>query len=168
VYPERCDACGFPSDNIHELNGRWVCWRCAMAQLPQERELELEREGVGPLSVSSSSSNGVLEPSSSSSNEVRLGELPEDATDDMRAVAADFAARLAEHRATDDRPLPYATGYCAERCGFDNKMRASRDIHALVRAGVIECVGQLEPRGKRYGTKLYAEPAAVHREWGAA
>ena len=80
----------------------------------------------------------------------------------MRAVAADFAARLAEHRAPDDRPLPYAAGYCAQRCGFSNKMRASRALTALVKAGVIECVGMLEPRGgRRFGTKLYAEPGST-------
>jgi hypothetical protein len=82
----------------------------------------------------------------------------------MRTAAADFAEALRERRSRHDNlPLPYATSWCAKRCGWTtngqpDKARASRAINALVRAGVIEYAGMLQARGKPNGTKTYTEP----------
>ena len=77
----------------------------------------------------------------------------------MCEVAADirllFGLRLA---VDDDRPLPYSTRFCAERRGLRDQAQASRVLRALERAGVVQCIGTLDPRGKRDGTKLYQAP----------
>jgi hypothetical protein len=97
---------------------------------------------------------GVLEPV-----EVRLGELPADASPAMRRVAAHIRLLLGLRLAVDDdRPRPYSTRFCAERCGLHDQGHASRVLRALEHAGVIRYVDSLEPRGKRDGTKLYQAP----------
>lgn len=91
--------------------------------------------------------------------DVALGELPAGASDAMRAVAADVRLLLGLRLAVDDdRPLPYSTRFCAERCGLRDQAQASRVLRALERVGVVKCAGTLEPRGKPDGTKLYQAP----------
>jgi len=94
--------------------------------------------------------------------EVRLGELPANATADMRRVADDMRTLMGLRLAAgEDRPLPYATTWAAERLGWgSNHRRASRAIHGLCDAGVVCFAGSLPGRGKR-GTKTYAPPLAV-------
>jgi hypothetical protein len=98
---------------------------------------------------------GLLEPV-----DVELGELPAGASRAMQKVAADVRLLLGLRLAVDeDRPLPYSARFCAERCPLLRDHRqASRVLRQLVRAGVIECVGALKPRGKPDGTKLYQAP----------
>jgi hypothetical protein len=77
----------------------------------------------------------------------------------MHKVAADIRLLLGLRLAvSEDRPLPYSTGFCAERCGLRDKREASRILRQLERLGVIKCVGRMKPRGKPDGTKLYAAP----------
>ena len=78
----------------------------------------------------------------------------------MRAIGADIALRIGLRRAVgDDRPLPYASSEAVCAGLAKDKPTASRAIRALVRAGVIEHVGQLPPlRPGLDGTKLYAPP----------
>jgi hypothetical protein len=91
--------------------------------------------------------------------DVTLGELPADASPAMRKVAEDIRLLLGLRLAVDDdRPLPYSTRFCAERCGLHDQGHASRVLRRLVEAGVIRHVESLEPRGKRDGTKAYAAP----------
>jgi hypothetical protein len=93
--------------------------------------------------------------------EVELGELPADATIDMHRVAGDMRLLMGLRLAVcEDRPLPYATTFAAERLGWGtNCSRASRAIHRLCDARVIEYAGSLPPRGdKGDGTKTYAPP----------
>ena len=91
--------------------------------------------------------------------DVRLGEIPAKASPAMRRVAADVRLLIGLRLAVDDdRPLPYSTRFCAERCGLHDQAHASRVLRALVEAGVIRYVDSLERRGKRDGTKLYATP----------
>jgi hypothetical protein len=54
--------------------------------------------------------------------------------------------------------LPYSARFCAERCELRDHAQASRVLRALERAGVVACVGTLQPRSKPDGTKLYAAP----------
>jgi hypothetical protein len=179
AYPDRCESCGFPSDNIHQSDGHWLCFQCGTQPEQPEPEREPEVYLSSVPSGSSGSKNQSLvvsapEPSGTSGCINRLGKLPNDATADMRTVAADFARALSEHRERrPELPMPYSTGWCAERCGWiardrPDKGRASRAINALVRAGIFECVGALRPRGKPNGTKLYAEPGTVDHERVAA
>jgi hypothetical protein len=101
---------------------------------------------------------GRLEP-----DDVKLGELPRDATRDMRAVAAEVRLLMGLRWAVGDRrPLPLAAKFVARRQGWrSNHHRARRAIRALCDAGMIEYAGSLAPRGKRDGTKTYAPlPAA--------
>ena len=94
---------------------------------------------------------------------VELGELPADASPAMRKVAADIRLLLGLRLAVDDdRPLPYSTRFCAERCGLHDQGHASRVLRALEQTGVIERAGTLDPRGKPDGTKLYLAPGALH------
>jgi hypothetical protein len=58
----------------------------------------------------------------------------------------------------EERPLPYSTRFCAERCGLRDHRQASRVLRALERVGVVECVGTLKPKDKPDGTKLYQAP----------
>jgi hypothetical protein len=77
----------------------------------------------------------------------------------MRDVAADIRLLLGLRLAVDeDRPLPYSTRFCAERCGLRYHTQASRVLRQLVDAGVVELAGVMPARGKRDGTKLYAAP----------
>jgi hypothetical protein len=102
--------------------------------------------------------------------EVALGDMPEDATPDDRAVAADLAYLMGLRLAVyDDRPLPYATTYAAKRLGWgENHKRASRALHRLCDAGVIRPMGSMPERGKFYGTKLYSPPLPVAPAGGDA
>lgn len=92
--------------------------------------------------------------------EVELGELPQNATADMRLVANDvrllIGLRLA---AGDDRPLPYSARFAAGRIGWRDPRRASRALRKLCLAGVILDAGSLPPRGQPNGTKTYAPPS---------
>lgn len=91
--------------------------------------------------------------------DVRLGELPPNASPAMRDVAGDIRLLIGLRLAVDeDRPLPYSTRFCAERCGLRDQAQASRVLRALERVGVVKCAGTLEPRGKPDGTKLYQAP----------
>jgi hypothetical protein len=77
----------------------------------------------------------------------------------MQTVAADIRLLLGLRLAVDeDRPLPYSTRFCAERCGLHDQAQASRVLRALERVGVVERAGTLDPRGKPDGTKLYQAP----------
>jgi len=103
--------------------------------------------------------------------EVRLGDLPEDATDDMRKVAGCVNLLIGLRRsAGEDRPLPFSERFAAAQLGWgENRLRARRAIKALCDAGVIRCDEPLPRRGQPYGTKTYAEPllasaGAVERE----
>jgi hypothetical protein len=97
---------------------------------------------------------GLLEPI-----DVELGELPAGASLAMHKVAADIRLLLGLRLAVDeDRPLPYSARFCAERCGLRDHGQASRVLRALERAGVVECAGRLDTRGKPDGTKLYQAP----------
>ena len=97
---------------------------------------------------------GLLEPV-----DVELGERPAGASPAMQTVAADIRLLLGLRLAVDDdRPLPYSARFCAERCELRDHGQASRVLRALERAGVVKCVGALDPRGKPDGTKLYAAP----------
>jgi hypothetical protein len=91
--------------------------------------------------------------------DMALGALPAGASRAMHDVAADIRLLLGLRLAVDDdRPLPYSTRFCAERCGLRDHGQASRVLRALERAGVIERAGRLDPRGKPDGTKLYQGP----------
>src|SRR5258708_11540350 len=81
--------------------------------------------------------------------EVRLGEMPANATDDMRRVADDMRTLMGVRLAAgDDRPLPYATTWAAKRLGWgSNHRRANRAIHRLCDAGVVCFAGSLPGRG---------------------
>jgi hypothetical protein len=77
----------------------------------------------------------------------------------MCDVADDVRLLLGLRLAVDEvRPLPYSARFCAERCGLHDHAHASRVLRALERAGVVQCVGTLKPRGKPDGTKLYQAP----------
>jgi hypothetical protein len=69
--------------------------------------------------------------------------------------AALLGLRLA---VSEDRPLPYSTRLCAERCGLPDHRAASRVLRQLERLGVVKCAGMLPPRGNKDGTKLYEAP----------
>jgi hypothetical protein len=98
---------------------------------------------------------GELEPV-----DVRLGELPANASPAMRRVAEDIRLLLGLRLAVDeDRPLPYSTRFCAERCGLHHHTQASRVLRQLVEAGVLESAGAMPARGKGDGTKLYRAPS---------
>jgi hypothetical protein len=96
---------------------------------------------------------------------VMLGDLPDDASADMRAVAEDFAkVRGLYLSAGEQRPTPYSARFCATRLGWD-KMRAHRAIRALVAADVIATAGQLDSRGAHgRGTGLYVAPLGVRQD----
>jgi hypothetical protein len=99
--------------------------------------------------------------------EVKLGEMPASATDDMRRVAENVRLLIGLRLTVgQDEPLPYSTSFAAELMGWGegrpNRMRASRALGKLCDAGVILHVGELPPRaGVMHGTKLYAAPLAV-------
>jgi hypothetical protein len=77
----------------------------------------------------------------------------------MHTVADDIGLLLGLRlAANEERPVPYSTRFCAERCGFNDHRQASRVLRALERVGVVVCVGSLDARGKPDGTKLYAPP----------
>ena len=98
--------------------------------------------------------------------DVRLGQLPANASPAMREGADDIRLLLGLRLAVDDdRPLPYSTRFCAERCGLHDQAHASRILRRLVEAGVIRHAESLEPRGKRDGTKCYGAPGrgSIHR-----
>jgi hypothetical protein len=85
-------------------------------------------------------------------------------TDATHAVAADIRLLLGLRLAVnEDRPLPYSTRFCAERCRLRDHRHASRVLRALERTGVVICAGTMKPRGKPDGTKLYAAPGATRR-----
>jgi hypothetical protein len=91
--------------------------------------------------------------------DVRLGELPANASPAMRRVAEDIRLLIGLRLAVDeDRPLPYSTRFCAERCGLHHHTQASRVLRQLVDGGVIESAGAMPARGKGDGTKLYRAP----------
>jgi hypothetical protein len=91
--------------------------------------------------------------------DVRLGELPATATPTMRRLAENIRLLIGLRLAVDeDRPLPYSTRFCAERCGLRHHTQASRILRQLVEAGVVEPAGAMPPRGKGDGTKLYRAP----------
>jgi hypothetical protein len=88
-----------------------------------------------------------------------LGELPADAIPAMRRVAEDIRLLIGLRLAvSEDRPLPYSTRFCAERCGLRHHTQASRVLRQLERVGVIVSAGAMPPRGKGDGTKLYRAP----------
>jgi hypothetical protein len=100
---------------------------------------------------------------------IELGEIPQDATEDMRRVAADMELLMGLFLGVGEtRPLPYATKWCAERMGWGATrcMRACRAINALVRANVFRHAGTGSRRGGLDGCKYYepgVKPLAAHR-----
>jgi hypothetical protein len=97
---------------------------------------------------------------------VRLGRMPENATEDMCRVAEDMELLMGLRLAAgEDRALPYASKFAAKRLGWgSNYKRARRAIHRLCDAGVIRNVGSMEPRrGKRDGTRMYGSPLLADR-----
>jgi hypothetical protein len=95
--------------------------------------------------------------------EIELGELPADATPDMRRVAEDMGLLMGLRLAVyDDRPLPYATMFAAERLGWGtNCGRASRAIRRLCDAGVIR--RRVDARPPQAGRDKGVRPAASGR-----
>jgi hypothetical protein len=95
---------------------------------------------------------------------VVLGQLPETAPgvpfEDLRRIAADMHLLFALHGPVGERrPMPYSARFAADRMGWSNgHKRANRAVRALVKAHVIDNVGELPPRGHARGTKLYAPP----------
>jgi hypothetical protein len=97
---------------------------------------------------------GILQPV-----EVVLGELPEDASAGMAAVAEDVRLLIGLRLAVDeDRPLPYSARFASERLGWSNPSRANRVLRRLCDAGVIVYAGSLPPRGQPHGTATYCAP----------
>jgi hypothetical protein len=77
----------------------------------------------------------------------------------MRDVADDVRLLIGLRLAVDeDRPLPYSTRFCAERCGLHDQAHASRVLRQLEQAGVIASAGAMTARGKPDGTKMYRAP----------
>jgi hypothetical protein len=90
---------------------------------------------------------------------VRLGPLPEGATRAMKDVAADIELRLGLLLAEGiTRPLPYALSEAVTYGWVKTKGGASYVLGRLEDEDVIRCVGQLEPRRQRYGTRLFVPP----------
>jgi hypothetical protein len=80
-------------------------------------------------------------------------------TETMHDVAADIRLLLGLRLAVDEqRPLPYSSRFCAERCRLRDHRQASRALRSLEQIGAVECVGKLKPRGQPHGTKLYQAP----------
>jgi hypothetical protein len=80
-------------------------------------------------------------------------------TEAMHRAAADIRLLLGLRLAvSEDRPLPYSTRFCAERCGLHGHQEASRVLRALERLGVVGSGGSMKPRGQPHGTKLYEAP----------
>lgn len=100
---------------------------------------------------------GRLEP-----EPVELGPMPEDATAAMRAVVIEVAKRIGLQRAVDDDgAIRFSCREAADAVEeIKNYKHAWRVLHRLRKAGVIEHVGNDEPRnGHRQGTALYAPPS---------
>lgn len=121
------------------------CATAAVSQAPVEPEVDhlvrLHREGR-------------FEPKA-----VELPDLPADATDSMRVVAADFAlVRGLRLAAGDDRAVPYAVRWVAARVGLPYRTVA-RSLKRLEEAGVLVRADAMPGRGSR-GTQLWA-PAPV-------
>jgi hypothetical protein len=80
----------------------------------------------------------------------------------MRGIADDMRLRMGLRLAVEDeRPLPYAASEAVRAGIARDKPQASRVIRQLVEAGVIVHAGELAPRGKGNGTRLYAPPPAA-------
>ena len=97
---------------------------------------------------------------------IELGEMPDDATDDMQRVAELLAELIGSARAAGLKcPIPCSTGFCAAEMGWkgqSGRNRASRTLRALQRAKVIESPGSLAPQnGQPRGTKLFCEPVGL-------
>jgi len=89
--------------------------------------------------------------------------MPPDATPAMHAIAAHMALRMGLRLLVDDvRPLPYAYREAVRAGLVETPQQAMRAITRLVKAGVIEPVGEL-PRlpHMAHGTRLYAPPSAL-------
>jgi hypothetical protein len=177
VVPDVCEVCG--RDATRTKDGRKLCDSdSCLSRTPGTRDQERgtrngSGEGVRALYVVGSPGvreegrrepeltglirdhdAGLLKPL-----DVELGPLPANASPAMRTVAADIGLLLGLRLAVDDdRPLPYSTRFCAERCGLHDQAHASRVLRALERVGVIVHAETMTPRGKRDGTKLYAAP----------
>lgn len=125
--------------------------------LPRGTQREEEKGAPELLELLEDFEKGGLQP-----HPVILGPLPDRATDDMRAVAADIALLIGLRAAVcEDRPLPYSRRFCASRMGWSDPKRAARALRKLVAVGVIRSVGEMPARGMPYGTKLYAPPLAI-------
>jgi hypothetical protein len=87
--------------------------------------------------------------------EVVLPDLPAHASSAMRAVRDDFrVVRGIRLAACDERPVPYGAGWVAARLGVC-KGTVVTVRKALVGAGVLRYMGDLDARGKGNGTKTY-------------
>ena len=180
-----CVGCG--SEATRHESGRYLCDSPSCHQVPGTRHQDQVGTeggkglyvvpgvpGVGSparepelLGLIRDNERGLLEPI-----EVELGDLPAVGmrapcfdggfavvTEAMHRVAADLCLLIGLRLAVnEERPLPYSTRFCAERCGLRDHRQASRVLRALERVGVIQCVGTLKPRGRRDGTKLYEAP----------
>jgi hypothetical protein len=185
VMASACVECG--SEATRTVDGRVLCDSpsCDKGQGTRNEDKDkVGTEGGGGLPlVPSSLSTGKREPEIHGLVRdweqgllkpvvVELGELPGVGTvardfkgdpvivtDGMERVAADIRLLLGLRLAvSEDRPLPYSTRFCAQRCRLRGHQEASRVLRALERLGVVECVGKMKPRGQPYGTKLYAAP----------
>jgi hypothetical protein len=92
--------------------------------------------------------------------DIRIGKLPDKATCDMRQIADDMRLLFGlSYAAGERRPMPYSCRFAARRMGWRNgHNRANSAIRDLVKARVIDFVGELPPRGHARGTALYAPP----------
>jgi hypothetical protein len=90
---------------------------------------------------------------------VSLPPLPEGSSDAMRRVADLYAlVRGVREWAGDDRPVPFACGWVAEKTGLP-KPTVHRALRLLVDAEVLDLVGAMPGRGAR-GTHLYGPGGA--------
>jgi hypothetical protein len=90
---------------------------------------------------------------------VRLGRLPEHATEPMRLIADDIALRLGLLLAEGvTRALPYARSEAVRAGYIQTKGGASYALRRLVDEDVIRCVGEMPKLGKGNGTGLFVPP----------
>jgi hypothetical protein len=188
---ERCDSCGKPIDGVcadcHFANGSWMPRGKELSGLPvqvdhtDKREEEQPRTrtrtrtrdvGSLPFDDEPSPSSGGTKPETRElyddylahrlePERVELGEMPSDATRPMVVIAEHMRVLMGLRlKAGEDRPLPYACSMAAD-IGIDDKAVAWRALRRLVKAGVVDYVGNMPPRGFREGTRLYAPPAAA-------
>jgi hypothetical protein len=97
---------------------------------------------------------GEIEP-----QRVRLGSMPPRPSESMLAIARDIEVRIGLLLAEGiTRALPYATQEAVDAGFVRTKGGASYALTRLAQVGVIRCIGEMPPRGKGNGTKLFVPP----------